>query len=174
MIFGSHDIDLDSEHPIFASTCSAHARNVAKDPVAAADFFDFMCRCLFEELFGWDFHAGKSKPKGGIFGKLCAYYGTAELTDRGNFHGHYMIWLCGAHNPYEVHNRMSDSDEYIERFFAFFEDIIHHDLPDMDFAFDPNYKPRIEMPPHVPLTNLEDLEDTQLQECEADVGIEFQ
>ncbi|KAE9389474.1 hypothetical protein BT96DRAFT_834826, partial [Gymnopus androsaceus JB14] len=58
VIFGIHDIDLDSNHPALPITHSDCARNIAKDPVAAVDFFDFMRTCLFEDLFGWDFNAG--------------------------------------------------------------------------------------------------------------------
>ncbi|KIM77660.1 hypothetical protein PILCRDRAFT_11920 [Piloderma croceum F 1598] len=49
-------------------------------------------------------------PEGGILGHLRAFYGTGELTERANFHGHFLLWLVG-------------------RFFEFFEDIIHHHLP---------------------------------------------
>ncbi|KAE9400122.1 hypothetical protein BT96DRAFT_819664, partial [Gymnopus androsaceus JB14] len=78
VIFGNDDIDLDSDHPALPSTRSDRARNVAKDPVAGADFFEFMRICLFQDLFGWDFKAGKSFASGGIFGKIRAHYGSAE------------------------------------------------------------------------------------------------
>ncbi|KAE9384722.1 hypothetical protein BT96DRAFT_841819, partial [Gymnopus androsaceus JB14] len=78
VIFGIEDIDLDSEFPALPLTRSERARNVAKDPVAAADFFDFMRTCLFRDLFGWDFNAGKSNHQGGILGKLRAHYGVVE------------------------------------------------------------------------------------------------
>lgn len=120
VIFGYHDIDLESEHPLLPDTRSTRARNAAKDPVAAADFFDFMRTCLFADLFGWDFKAAQTKPEGGIFGKLRAHYGATELTERAQFHGHYLIWLCGALNPSEVHALMRESDEYRDRFFSFF------------------------------------------------------
>ena len=35
-------------------------------------------------------------------------------------------------------------------FFAFFEDIIHHHLPDIDVTIDSNYEPRVERPPSPP------------------------
>lgn len=120
VIFGNEEIDLDSEHPCIPETRVARARNVAKDPVAAADFFDFMRTCLFKDLFGWDFKGAKSKPNGGIFGKLCAHFGAGELTGRGQFHGHYLIWLCGAPNPSEIHMLMKESCEYQDRFFNVF------------------------------------------------------
>ncbi|KAJ4494220.1 hypothetical protein C8R41DRAFT_739391, partial [Lentinula lateritia] len=45
---------------------SEHACYVAKDAVAAADFFDFMYCIIFEHLFGWDFKTSKSTADGGI------------------------------------------------------------------------------------------------------------
>ncbi|KAE9391590.1 hypothetical protein BT96DRAFT_831824, partial [Gymnopus androsaceus JB14] len=78
VIFGKHDNNLDCDNPALPVTRSERARNVAKDPVAAADFFEFMHTCLFRDLFGWDFAAGKSNDQGGILGKLRAHYGVAE------------------------------------------------------------------------------------------------
>lgn len=39
VIFGKHDIDLLSEHPLIPETRADRALNVAKDPAASADFF---------------------------------------------------------------------------------------------------------------------------------------
>ena len=74
----------------------SRALRVAKDPVAAADFFDFMIRCFFKYLIGWDYDSEKSLPEGGIFGIVNAFCGTSEYTERGNLHGHFLIWLLGG------------------------------------------------------------------------------
>ncbi|KAK0502570.1 hypothetical protein EDD18DRAFT_1306836 [Armillaria luteobubalina] len=47
---------------------------LAQDPVASMDFFDFVVRCLFQYMFGWDFDAGMSREAGGILGHLEAFY----------------------------------------------------------------------------------------------------
>ncbi|KAE9395280.1 hypothetical protein BT96DRAFT_1044716, partial [Gymnopus androsaceus JB14] len=76
VIYGNHDIDLDCDVPALPNTCSEFfADDIAKDPVAAADFFEFMRICMFSDLFGWDFNKSKSKDQGGILGKLRAHYG---------------------------------------------------------------------------------------------------
>jgi len=67
VIFGDQTINLDDRFPVLVS-CTECALRLAKDPVAAADFFDFSIHCLFEFLFGWDFVKGKSSVEGGILG----------------------------------------------------------------------------------------------------------
>ena len=97
---------------------------------------------------GWDKTNGKSSPNGGIFGKVRAYYGTAEFTDRGQLHGHFLIWLDGGLNPGEVHEKMKNDENWRNQFFAFFEDIIKHDLPDTPDEIEPGYEPRQQRPPN--------------------------
>ncbi|KAE9392547.1 hypothetical protein BT96DRAFT_959311 [Gymnopus androsaceus JB14] len=55
------------------------AYRVAKDPVAAADFFKFMIETIFRNLFGWNYKKGQSNENGGIFGHLRANSGTKQL-----------------------------------------------------------------------------------------------
>ena len=68
------------------------ALRLAKDPVAATDFFQFCIEAIFQDLFGWDYHKKKkSSEYGGILGKLCAFFGTAELTECATFHAHFIM-----------------------------------------------------------------------------------
>ncbi|KAJ3824621.1 hypothetical protein F5880DRAFT_1479893, partial [Lentinula raphanica] len=78
VFYGDKNIDLSERYPEILQPRSKRAYCVAKDPVAAADFFDFMFHILFQDLFGWDFKKGKSSERGGIFGHLRAFYGCAE------------------------------------------------------------------------------------------------
>ena len=88
---------------------------------------------------------------GGILGKLESFYGSSEFTERGILHGHFLGWLLGGLNPAEIHSRMRDDDDFQKRFFAFFEDIIHHHLPEVDgVEVDKSFEPRIERPPKPP------------------------
>jgi len=57
------------------------ALRLAKDPLAASDFFDFSINTNFKHLFGWDFTKKESKFNGGILGNLKAWTGTVELTE---------------------------------------------------------------------------------------------
>lgn len=160
VIYGNEEIDLDFDRPALPVTRSERACNVAKDPMAAADFFEFMHVCLFRDLLGWNFDKGKSTEQGGVLGPLRSHCGVVELTERGNFHGHYLLWLLGASNPSEIRKFLKSSEDYCNRFFNFFEGIIHHHLPDINVAFDATYEPRVELPPHVPP---EDISDPELK-----------
>ncbi|KDQ06455.1 hypothetical protein BOTBODRAFT_121485, partial [Botryobasidium botryosum FD-172 SS1] len=82
-----------------------------------------------------------------IMGHVCAFHGNVELTERGNFHGHFIIWLLGGINPSEVHSKMASDPLFQKNFFQFFESIIHHHLPEMDLAPDPESEPRTQRPP---------------------------
>jgi hypothetical protein len=123
---------------------------LAKDPVAAADFFEFCVTCVFEYLFGWDYAARKSTDRGGILGHLRAFYSTSEFTERGSPHAHFLIWIFGALNPNDIHRQLTDELDFEKQFFDYFEDIIWHHLPDVEQEVDKKYEPRVECPPAPP------------------------
>ncbi|KAI0064804.1 hypothetical protein BV25DRAFT_1769928, partial [Artomyces pyxidatus] len=77
VMVGDEKVDLSQQFPELAPS-PERARRLAEDPVAAADFFDFSIRCIFQHLFGWDFQNGRSYAQGGILGRLKAFYGTTE------------------------------------------------------------------------------------------------
>lgn len=56
-------------------------------------------------------------------------------------------------NPSNIHQRLRDDNDYQRNFFEFFEDIIHHHLPNIEMEVDPKFKPRIERPPVPPTVN---------------------
>ncbi len=139
-------VNLDDRYPDLV--CSAdRALRLAEDPIAGADFFQFCVTCVFRDLFGWDFKKGKPS-KEGILGTLKAFFGSDEFTNRGQLHGHFVIWLDGAPNPSIIHKHLRQSEEYRTRFFSFFDNIIKHDLPPIacDALLDKEYDPRIERP----------------------------
>ena len=148
-MFGDETVDLTKRFPTLVSA-RERAIRLAKDPVAGADFFNFCITSIFEYMFGWDFRKQESTPSGGILGKLEAFYGSSEFTDRGMLHGHFLLWLLGGLNPSEVHRKMSDDPGFQERFFAFFEEIIHHHLPDIELNVEKSFEPRTERPPKPP------------------------
>ena len=149
VMVGDESVDLTARFP-FLVPSKERAQRVVEDPVAAADFFQFCVDTLFEQLFGWDFDNRKSNEKGGILGHLRAFFGTCEFTERGSLHGHFLIWLLGGLNPKEIHKRLKEDSEFQSRFFAYFEDIIQHELPNIEIDVDPTYEPRIERPPPPP------------------------
>jgi hypothetical protein len=146
---GDKTVDLTSQFP-FVVPSKERALRLAQDPVAAADFFQFCVDCTFQHLFGWNYSTRKSNEHGGILGHLLAFFGTCEFTERGSLHGHFLIWLLGGLNPNDIHKRLKEDTEFASRFFAFFDDIIQHDLPDVEIPIDPTYEPRVERPPSPP------------------------
>ncbi|KIO21673.1 hypothetical protein M407DRAFT_45869, partial [Tulasnella calospora MUT 4182] len=77
VFFGDRSIDLSERFPELVSA-SERAMRLAKDPVAAADFFHFCVVTFFEYMLGWDFKNHRSNSEGGILGKLRAFFGTCE------------------------------------------------------------------------------------------------
>jgi hypothetical protein len=150
VMYGNSAVDLSSRFPKLIAA-RERALSLAHDPVAAADFFEFSWRCCFEYLLGWDFKSNESSAVGGIFGRLRAFYGSSEYTERGSLHGHYLLWLDGATNPSDLHAKLCD-ESYQKRFFDFFDNIISHHLPDIEIQIDPKFDPRVERPPRPPMS----------------------
>ncbi|KAK0441510.1 uncharacterized protein EV420DRAFT_1278633 [Desarmillaria tabescens] len=147
-MWGDKTVNLDERYPQIAEYAQRGLR-LAQDLVAGMDFFDFVVRCLFQYMFGWDFDMRMSTEAGGILGHLEVFYGTDELTGRGAYHGHFLLILKGCMNPTELHRKLEESRDFQDRFFAFLDDIIVHDLPD-GIPFDHDGNPRTERPPVVP------------------------
>jgi Helitron helicase-like domain at N-terminus len=101
VMVGDHSVNLSNRFP-FLVPSSKRARRLAKDPVAATDFFEFCVSTLFDHLFGWDYVLHKSKRCHGILGLLRAFYGTCEFTECGSLHAHFLIWLVSGANPNEI------------------------------------------------------------------------
>lgn len=148
VVTGDTRVDLDEHFPHMVDYV-CHCLCLAVDPVAALDFFNFSCKMMMHYLFGWDFAKKQSSVDRGILGHLKAFYGTNELTKRGSYHVHYLIILLGGLNPLETHQHLDDTEDFQNCFFTFYEDIIHHDLPE-DIYFNPKGKPKTERPISIP------------------------
>ncbi|KIK31881.1 hypothetical protein CY34DRAFT_29284, partial [Suillus luteus UH-Slu-Lm8-n1] len=77
LMYGDNSVDLTQQYPCLVPA-RERAIRLARDPVAAADFFHFSVTCIFTHLFGWDFDCQSSTERGGILGHLEAFYGTNE------------------------------------------------------------------------------------------------
>jgi hypothetical protein len=146
-MWGDEAVDLSERFPQLVDGMECGKR-VASDLVTGADFFSFSLECFFCDLLGWDASKQQSTPTGGILGKIRAYYGVAEFTDRGQLHGHFLIWLDGGLNPSDVHNKMRNDPVWKDQFFAYFEDVVKHELPDTADVADPAYEPCSDRPPN--------------------------
>ncbi|VDB96204.1 unnamed protein product [Peniophora sp. CBMAI 1063] len=104
-------------------------RFVAKNPEAAARFFDIMVKGFLEKIVRF------GDPRPGLFGRCTAYYGTVEAQGRGTLHLHMVLWLEGNPNPQRLRDRMNSNDQFRTRMFKWLEDIIRCELPDDERVF---------------------------------------
>ncbi|KZT34534.1 hypothetical protein SISSUDRAFT_962410, partial [Sistotremastrum suecicum HHB10207 ss-3] len=116
VMVGDQEVDLSKQFP-HLKPGPERAKRLANDPIAAADFFQFCIETLLTELLGWDLDAKRSTEAGGILGHVKAFYGVNEFTNRGQLHGHFVIWLEGGLNPSDVHTRMKVDPDFQARFF---------------------------------------------------------
>lgn len=85
---------------------------VAKNPAAAALFFDSMMRDFIEVILGY----GNSDSPG-LFGKCKAYYGMVEAQGKGTLHCHILVWLIGHLSPQALRDKMNNDPSFKERMF---------------------------------------------------------
>ncbi|KAE8223090.1 hypothetical protein CF326_g8256, partial [Tilletia indica] len=128
IFYGDSSVKLDVRTPVLPSKSASGVR-LADDPVAATDFFHFHIASVFKFLFGFDMRTNTSSVTGGILGKLKAYFLVKEHTMRGQLHGHILLWLDGGLNPSALRTLMREDTEFRERYLAFFDDLIVHELP---------------------------------------------
>ncbi|KAG8940013.1 hypothetical protein FRC03_005839 [Tulasnella sp. 419] len=86
------------------------AENVAKDPYAAARFFNFVITTLLETVFGVEVRGASVKSHTGIYGKVTGYFGVVEAQGRGTLHLHMLVWLDNAPTPDELLNLLKSED----------------------------------------------------------------
>ncbi len=118
LMCGDIEVDLDERFPSLVPS-KERAIRLAADPVAGADFYQFSVTCIFRDLFGWDFK-NKCAARKGVLGNLRAFFGSDEFTNRGQLHGHFVIWLTGAPNPSVIHQQLKASEGYRKQGFSFF------------------------------------------------------
>ncbi|KAE8230322.1 hypothetical protein CF326_g4682 [Tilletia indica] len=128
VFYGDDGVHLDVRTPALPtpSVCSIR---VADDPVAATDFFHFHIATVFKYLFGYDMRTKTSTDVGGILGRIRAFFLVKEHTMRGQLHGHILIWLDGGLNPSVLRTLMQNDNEFRDRYLAFFDDLIKHEVP---------------------------------------------
>ncbi len=147
VLWGDLTVDLDERFPSLVpsdkasgSTCSGPRRRAPIFSNSPCEEYSVICL------------AGTLKNDApferGILGNIRAFFGTDEFTNRGQLHGHFVIWLDGAPNPDVIHKHLKLSNDYQEQFFSFFDSIIKHNLPSIECPdlFDPGYEPRMQRP----------------------------
>lgn len=107
-VFAGEDIDMDEFLASAGPDKDTRARNVAKNPYAAAKFFRYIIVAMLETLFGVDASGHKVKSTKGILGEVEAYYGVVEAQGRGTLHLHMLIWLKNAPSSDDVNTLLED------------------------------------------------------------------
>ncbi|KZV60549.1 hypothetical protein PENSPDRAFT_548781, partial [Peniophora sp. CONT] len=107
------------------------ARRVARNPAAAAEFFDIVMKGFLEYIVRY-----KDGQRAGVFGTCEAYYVTVEAQGRGTLHGHMVLWLRGNPSPQELRDRVlsSSEPEFAGRLTRWLEATIKCELPGMTEA----------------------------------------
>lgn len=127
-------IDLDN----FCRTASPdhedRATNIALDPYAAAKFFHFIIKAIFEQLFGitktGDGHIQRHE---GILGMVKSYIGTVEAQGRGTLHLHLLLWLMHAPSSAEMQRALT-SDDFRSKIQGYIKTVIRADIHNFNTA----------------------------------------
>jgi Helitron helicase-like domain at N-terminus len=126
-VFAGENIDMDR----FISTCGPdsdqRARNIAKDPYAAAKFFHYIIYATLETLFGIKVIRNRVCSDVGIFGRVSGYHGVVEAQGRGALHVHMMLWLLGSPNAAEMQSLLQGAP-FRQRIIRFIEENIRAHL----------------------------------------------
>lgn len=77
---------------------------IARNPVAAARFFDMMVRLFIKHVLG----VNENHP--GLYGETNSYYATVEQQGRLTLHLHMLLWIKGALSPQNVRDKLMDPE----------------------------------------------------------------
>ena len=118
--FGGVPVDVWRE-----MSSSERARFVARNPGAAALFFDEMMSAFIDTILRY------GKKEGGLFGHCEAYYGMVEAQGRGTLHCHILIWLKGSLSPQDLRDKMASDSAFCKRMISWVESIVSCELMGM-------------------------------------------
>lgn len=127
-IFCGEEIDMDKFDRMSGPDADERARNVAKNPLAAAEGFHFLMGIILETLIGVSSTGKTTKSKPGVLGTVSAYFGVVEAQGRGTIHLHLIMWLADAPNTDEMVS-MLDTEEFREKMKKYIQSMICADLP---------------------------------------------
>jgi hypothetical protein len=102
-VFAGEEIDMDSFLNSAGPSADRRALNVAKDPYAAAKYFNFIIHTMLASLFGITVTKDRVHSRIGILGRISGYFGVVEAQGWGTLHLHMLIWLANAPNADEMH-----------------------------------------------------------------------
>ncbi|CUA71576.1 Structural maintenance of chromosomes protein 4 [Rhizoctonia solani] len=170
-IFAGEDIDMDAFVETAGPSSNTRSENIARDPFAAGEFFNYIITIIIEKLFGVVKTASRVYSHIGILGRVKAYFGTVECQGRGTLHLHMLLWLHNAPPASQIQEMLRTS-EFRSRVLAYIQSNVHsyHPLLSNPIAlksFPPNSEVAYSRPPH-PSTPL-DVLLPKLRQLEATV-----
>ncbi|KAF8219079.1 hypothetical protein L208DRAFT_1224831, partial [Tricholoma matsutake] len=77
---------------------------IAENPVAGAQFFDFMVRMFIKHVLG------VGTEHDGLYGNTSGYYGTVEQQGRLTLHLHMLVWINGTLTPEKIRQKILEPD----------------------------------------------------------------
>ncbi|KAH7930556.1 hypothetical protein BV22DRAFT_1000478 [Leucogyrophana mollusca] len=113
-VFAGENIDMDQFFATGGPDSDRRARNIARDPYAAAKYFFFIINAVLRSLFQVEVVANRVHSKMGILGLISAYFGVIEAQGRGTLHTHMKIWLCHTPNMIQMGDLLQ-SQEFRDR-----------------------------------------------------------
>lgn len=130
-VFAGENIDLDEFDAKLGPSKEKRAQNIAADPYAAAKFFHFLIKTIFETIFGIEVGPQRIETKPGIFGYVSAYFGVVKSQGRGSLHLHLLLWLRNT-PPMEEIARLLEKEEFRQRVKTFINANIRAYLPGLE------------------------------------------
>ncbi|KAI6103499.1 hypothetical protein F5141DRAFT_1130978, partial [Pisolithus sp. B1] len=109
------------------------ARNIARDPYAAAKFFHFTINNIIQTPFGITVTPHQVFRRKGVFGFVNAYFGVVESQGRSSLHLHMLLWLKNATSMEDVEVLLKQ-DDFRERAKKFIQANIRAYLPGLQNA----------------------------------------
>ncbi|KAF8598561.1 hypothetical protein BDV93DRAFT_534310 [Ceratobasidium sp. AG-I] len=110
-VFAGEEVNMDDFIKTAGLDKTSRSRNIARDPIAAAEFFKFTITLILKELFGITSTASRVHSSTGVLGKLKGYFGTVECQGRGTLHLHHMLlWLHNAPPPRRLKELLQTED----------------------------------------------------------------
>ena len=132
-IFSGESIDMDHFEDKTGPSLQTRARNIARDPYAAAAYFHFMIRLMFRTLFGIEQTPHQVKTHPGVLGHLSSYFGSVESQGRGSLHQHTHFWMKDAPTSPVMRQKLQSVD-FREKISAYIAANIHAHVPGIDSA----------------------------------------
>ena len=102
---------------------------VAKDPFAAARYFDRVNKIFIKRILGWDIANEKPMDEGGLFGTCKAFFGSVETQGRGTLHTHYLIWIEGMPETHEQLQSLCEDPLYRDRLVQYSQSLFSNEYP---------------------------------------------